>query len=425
MNCLYCDAALPASSRRDRMYCNGKCAAMASYHRRKAGLAPPARWQHPAVCSDNPIVGAAALRAVQLGQAHDWSRATILCVLDGLITVLEGRPAGERVPLSDVHARPHRWVSRPRLAEVLADMGLLDDDATAITKSWIDRMTSDLKPGFAQPVGHWLMVLFNGDARTRPRAASTVHVYFSSARRPLQHWAARYDHLREVTRRDIGAALEPLCGYQRVNTTSALRSLFGFAKKRALIFANPTIGLKARPGDSVLLPLTDEEIHALEALATDPACRVIIALAADNAARAGAIRHLKLNDVDLANHRITLAGCRQRCGELGHRALRCWLEYRRATWPHTDNPHVLVNPRTVLGTAPIGQVFVNRRIQRAGCTVGRIRADRILHEALTATTGPDPLHLALVFGICHNTAARYAAAAEHLLSNELEHPPAQ
>ena len=105
----------------------------------------------------------------------------------------------------------------------------------------------------------------------------------------------------------------------------------------------------------------------------------------------GAIRHLKLNDIDLANHRITLAGCRQRCGELGHRALRCWLEYRRATWPHTDNPHVLVNPRTVHGTAPIGQVFVNRRIQRAGCTVGRIRTDRILHEALTATTGPDPL----------------------------------
>jgi integrase len=183
------------------------------------------------------------------------------------------------------------------------------------------------------------------------------------------------------------------------------------------------VGLTAHPGDCALLPLTDEQIHALEALATDPACRVIIALAADNAARTGAVRHLKLNDVDLANHRITLAGRRQRCGELGHRALRCWLDHRRATWPHTNNPHVLVNPETVHGTAPIGQVFVNRRIQRAGCTVGRIRADRILHEALTAPTGPDPLHLALVFGICHNTAARYASAAEHLLTGELEHPP--
>ena len=61
-------------------------------------------------------------------------------------------------------------------------------------------------------------------------------------------------------------------------------------------------------------------------------------------------------------------------------------------------------------------------MQRTGCSVERIRADRILHEALTA--GPDPLHLALVFSISHNTAARYAAVAEHLLNDQLEHPPA-
>ena len=71
------------------MYCNSKCAALASYYPRKAGLAPPARWQHPALCSDNPILGAADVHAVQLRGAHDWSRATTLCVLDGLLS----RPA--------------------------------------------------------------------------------------------------------------------------------------------------------------------------------------------------------------------------------------------------------------------------------------------------------------------------------------------
>ncbi|WP_328411026.1 hypothetical protein [Nocardia sp. NBC_00403] len=51
--------------------------------------------------------------------------------------------------------------------------------------------------------------------------------------------------------------------------------------------------------------------------------------------------------------------------------------------------------------------------------IERIRQDRILYEALTAR--PDPLHLSLVFGISHNAATRYAAAAaEHLLSDELE-----
>ncbi|WP_238845622.1 hypothetical protein [Nocardia terpenica] len=157
-------------------------------------------------------------------------------------------------------------------------------------------------------------------------------------------------------------------------------------------------------------------------MATDPAWQVIVALAAENAARTGAIRRLKLTDVDLANHRITLAGRRQRLGGLGHRAIRRWLDHRRATWPNTANPHVQVSPKTVHGTAPISQIFVNLRMQRVGCTVDRIRSDRILHEALTA--GPDPLHLTLVFGISHNTAARYASVAEHLLSGELEHPPA-
>ena len=47
-----------------------------------------------------------------------------------------------------------------------------------------------------------------------------------------------------------------------------------------------------------------------------------------------------------------------------------------------------------------------------GFTIERIRAARILHEALTA--GPDPLHLSLAFGISHNTALRYTTAAERL-----------
>ena len=131
------------------------------------------------------------------------------------------------------------------------------------------------------------MVLLDGDARARPRSASTIYVYFGSVRPFLERWATRHDHLREVTPADIGAALEPLHGSKRSNATSALRSLFRFAKKRGLIFANPTTGLKARPADFALLPMTDEEIHAVEQLATDPAWRVIVALAAENAARTG------------------------------------------------------------------------------------------------------------------------------------------
>ncbi|MEU6584369.1 integrase [Nocardia sp. NPDC046763] len=338
--------------------------------------------------SENPVLRSAAHHAHELGQARGWSPSTTRCVLDGLTTVLQDRPAGEPVPLSEVRTRPHRHVSRPRLTEVLADLGLLQDDSATAIRSWIDHITRDLAPGFAGPARHWLTVLLDGDNRAQARSPGSLYVYFSCARPFLEQWAIRHDHLREVTRSDITAALEPLRGSQRSNAIKALRSLFRFANKRGLVFANPTTGLKVRDTESDLLPMTFDEIRAVEELVTDPAWRVIVALAAENAARTGAIRHLALDDVDLANRRITLAGRRQRLGDIGHRAIRRWLDHRHATWPHTPNPHLLISPKTALGTTPISQIFVNLRMQQVGCTVQRIRQDRILHEALTAGPGP-------------------------------------
>ncbi|MFF3569269.1 hypothetical protein ACFYXQ_15980 [Nocardia jiangxiensis] len=108
--------------------------------------------------------------------------------------------------------------------------------------------------------------------------------------------------------------------------------------------------------------MTDDEIHAVEQLAADPAGRVIVALAAENAARTGAIGHMALDDLDLGNRRVALAGRRQRLGDLGYRAPRRWLDHRRATWPLTANPHLLVSPKTAHGAAPVSQ----RAIRRCG-----------------------------------------------------------
>ncbi|MBY8864099.1 hypothetical protein K7711_47115, partial [Nocardia sp. CA2R105] len=58
-------------------------------------------------------------------------------------------------------------------------------------------VTRDLTPGSAGIVRHWLTVMLDGDTRARPRTPSTLRAYFSSARPFLEHWATRYDHLRE------------------------------------------------------------------------------------------------------------------------------------------------------------------------------------------------------------------------------------
>lgn len=145
-----------------------------------------------------------------------------------------------------------------------------------------------------------------------------------------------------------------------------------------------------------------------------------MALSAEHACRTGDIRNLTLDDVDMPNRRITIAGHNQRLGELTHRALITWLDHRRNRWPHTPNRHVLLTTKTALWTTPVSQNSVKQSLRDNGFTIERIRADRILDEALTA--GPDPLRLSLVFGISHNTARRYTTVAERLLSDELEEP---
>ncbi len=341
--------------------------------------------------------------------------------MDGLVVLLNGRHAGARVSLTEI--RTLRLRNAHRLAEVLADLGLLADDATPAIRSWIDRGTSELPAGFAGPVRGWLLVLLDGDARSRPRSQSTVYRYFGAVRPILKLWSAEHDHLREITTNDVYEVLDLLRGHQRRTVVPALRSLFRYVKKRGVVFTNPTTGLKAGRVDLSLLPMTDAEIHAVAQSAHHPAQRLIIALAAIHAARSGTIRHLTLDDLDIPNQRITIGGHRRRLDELTLRALRAWLDHRRTTWPHTPNRHVLIAGRTALGTGPVSHVYLQSQLGQHGFTIDRLRGDRILHEALTA--GPDPLHLALVFNLSHSSATRYTTLAQQLLEDDFEHSAAE
>jgi hypothetical protein len=285
-------------------------------------------------------------------------------VLDGLTHVLDGRPVDEPVARTEVRTRTPRHASTPRVAEVLADLGLLHDDTTPAVRSWIDRRTSQLPVRFAEVIRTWLLVLLDGDTRARPRSPSTLYVYFAAVRPILTQWAVARGHLREITPADVAAVLDPLCGWRRRTAIAALRSLFRYAKKRGLIFANPTTRLRAEPLGSSLLPMTDVQIRAVTQIAGTPPLRLIIALAAIHAAGPGVIRNLMLDDLDLPNRRITLAGRTQRLDDLTHRVMRIWLDQRRALWPRTPNRHVLISQRTALGTDPVSQGYFAWHLQR-------------------------------------------------------------
>jgi hypothetical protein len=327
--------------------------------------------------------------------------------------------------LSEVRerVRPRSHSSATRIAEVLAGLELLHDDTTAAIRTWIDRCTGELPAGFRRDIRAWLVVLLDGDARARPRSHTTLRVYFGILRPFIEHWAATRGHLREITASDIDTVLEPLRGHRRYNTITALRSLFRFAKRRGLTFADPTRHLSGgRAAGRTVLPITAEEIRAAGQAAVTPAQRLAIALAAVHAARPKAIRELTLDDIELPSRRITLAGHRQRLGELTCNALLAWLGYRRATWPDTANRHVLVSRISALGTRPVSPDYLDKH-QLRGISLDRIRRDRILQEALA--TGADPLHLALVFNIDHTNAMAYANTARNLLSSPAEQAPSR
>ncbi|MFC9329184.1 hypothetical protein [Kitasatospora sp. NPDC057015] len=98
-----------------------------------------------------------------------------------------------------------------------------------------------------------------------------------------------------------------------------------------------------------------------------------------------------------------------------------WLAHRRQRWPNTANPHLLVNRQTALGTEPVSRLWLTNPVRHQVATLERLRVDRQLEEALTH--GPDPLHLAEVFGIAEMTAIRYATAARQILESSAEAGP--
>ena len=279
----------------------------------------------------------------------------------------------------------------------------------------------ELPAGFRSDIRAWLVVLLDGDARTRSRSHTTIRVHFGILRPFIEDWAVTRGHLREITSGDVDAVLEPMRGHRRYNAITALRSLFRFARRRGLTFADPTRHLSGgRGAGRTVLPMTTEQIRAVQRVAVTPAQRLAVALAAVHAARTKDIRELTLDDIDLPSRRLTIAGHRQPLCELTYHALVAWLEYRRGSWPDTANRHALISRISALGTGPVSADYLDKH-QLRGISLDRIRRDRILQEALA--TGADPLHLTLIFNIDHTNAMAYANAASSLLSGPAGQAP--
>ncbi|TWH65074.1 tyrosine-type recombinase/integrase [Micromonospora olivasterospora] len=88
------------------------------------------------------------------------------------------------------------------------------------------------------------------------------------------------------------------------------------------------------------------------------------------------------------------------------------------SWIATTMRYVHVHRTHVEDAWAAGHERAAQRLKGLAATLERLRVDRQLEEALTH--GPDPLHLAAVFGLDDKTAIRYANAARQILKTEAE-----
>jgi len=276
---------------------------------------------------------------------------------------------------------------------------------------------------------------FSVGERPRCRALGTYHArwrasfgapppenglgYLNEIQPILFVWSSRHDHLREVTCNDILGAVELLHGSKRRHTVSVLRSLFRHCKKRGSIFADPAARIPVgQQTNGVILPLQADDVQRSLRAAAKPVNRLVLALAAVHAARPKAILQMHVDDVDLGNRRLVVAGRVRPLDDLTRKVLLEWLDYRRTRWPNTANLHLIINQQTAAETGPVSKVWATEAFRGLTATLERLRVDRQLEEALTR--GPDPLHLASVFGLDEKTAIRYANAARQLLESSAE-----
>jgi len=373
-----------------------------------------------------PALEQARRIAANLAGARGWNDRIVTETSRALAVVLAGHQPGDMIAWSQLPAvlRP-RDLSITRTAEILGLAGLLDDDRVSSFTSLAQPRLALLPAPMAADVRDWLRTRSRGGPRSRPRDEHTVRMNFNRVHPLLLQWAGHYAHLREVTADDVTAAAGPLHGSPRRQTLTALRSLFGHAKKAGTIFRDPTRGIRDGQRPLILIhPLRPAEIDQAASAAVTPAARLAVALAAVHAARPRAIRELHLGDADLGNRRLVIAGMPRPLDDLTANLLLAWLAHRGRRWPGTANPHLIINQQTAMTTRAVSENWLTGSCRGLTATLERLRVDRQLEEALTC--GADPLHLTAVFGIDDTTAIKYAAIARQLLQTpaEQQNPPA-
>jgi hypothetical protein len=210
----------------------------------------------------NPWLGWALHLAHAMAETRGFEASVQRDLNRSLVMLLAGYAEGDILRVSDFRdVLRRRGASQAHTIEILTAMGIVADDRPPAFDAWLAAKLGGLAPAIAAQVSRWVLVLRDGGPRRRPRKPGTAATYLNTVRPALLTWSQTYDHLREVTRDDVLAYLAGLRGDPRMTALVALRSMFTWARRDGVIFANPSsrirIGARTLP---IWQPLTAEEI---------------------------------------------------------------------------------------------------------------------------------------------------------------------
>jgi site-specific recombinase XerD len=191
----------------------------------------------------------------------------------------------------------------------------------------------------------------------------------------------------------------------------SLRAFFAWARQQRLILVDPTRQVHNRlrrrfSGPVVDLPTQRRLFRRWTTdLAVAPNEALIGLLTLLHGATVNDLRHLAVADIDHAGHTIALTGRSQPVplDPSTWAALQGALAHRHSL--NTANPHVLVNRRTKVTSAPVARNHAADVLKPTGINPQRLRCTR-LAQLITTT---DPLLVTELFGISHATALYYLA----------------
>ncbi|WP_301177853.1 hypothetical protein [Actinomadura geliboluensis] len=357
-------------------------------------------------------------RFTQLAIRQKWTPNTRQVNEQTLRILTSWLGAEAPIPEADVRAlkRDRSYLKIRRVLTFLAEQQLLEpapDKQNEPLERQVQAQLGQYSGEIGEELRQWVAVL-RGQGRLKHRVMRnrTIYNYLCYAGPVLRQWLGRVTSLREITRDDVHAAVKCRQGGEAHQLMVALRSLFRALKQERLVFVDPTRGISVTRREALPVLLPADHVAGLLDRTDSAIGRLLVLLVALHAIGVEELRHIMLDDLDLARGRLTIPKATTRwivyLPPITLQVLDTWLRERHQRWPTTSNPYLLVSQQTAAEQVTVSRQYIATRFAPLNVTPSKLRQDRILDEARHTA---DPVHLMRVFGISDTTAMKYVYTA--------------